>query len=104
MTIRVDLHVHAKVSKTIPFQMEAFQRAVRRAMEVGLNGFAITEHFHSTDFWEGVAHLRTALGQCARQPGEALRRLGTGILRHDRNRGFVGPSVIRDDPEYVLAQ
>jgi histidinol phosphatase-like PHP family hydrolase len=57
MTIRVDLHVHAKVSKTIPFQMEAFQRATRRAMEVGLHGFAITEHFHSTDFWDGIDAL-----------------------------------------------
>jgi hypothetical protein len=57
MTIRVDLHVHAKVSKTIPFEMESFSRTVRQAMRVGLNGFALTEHFHSIDFWKAVSQL-----------------------------------------------
>jgi histidinol phosphatase-like PHP family hydrolase len=62
MTIRVDLHVHAKVSKTIPFRMESFQRAVTRAMQVGLNGFAITEHFHSPDYWASMDQLAARYG------------------------------------------
>jgi hypothetical protein len=57
MTIRVDLHVHAKVSKTIPFRIKDFHRAVGRAMQVGLHGFAITEHLHSADYWESMDEL-----------------------------------------------
>lgn len=57
MAIRVDLHVHSKVSKTIPFQMEDFVRTVRQAMRAGLNGFASTEHFHSSDFWKAAGEM-----------------------------------------------
>jgi hypothetical protein len=57
MTIRVDLHVHAKVSKTIPFRIQDFERTVRRAREVGLQGFALTEHFHSIDYWDTMNEL-----------------------------------------------
>jgi hypothetical protein len=62
MTIRVDLHVHSKVSKTIPFRPEAFRRTVGRAMQVGLDGFAITEHIHATDFWDNMELLARRYG------------------------------------------
>lgn len=37
--------------------MESFSRTVRQAMRAGLNGFALTEHFHSCDYWDAVATL-----------------------------------------------
>jgi hypothetical protein len=62
MTIRVDLHVHTKVSKTIPFRLEAFRRTVGRAMQVGLDGFAITEHIHAIDYWDNMQLLARLYG------------------------------------------
>lgn len=57
--IKVDLHVHAKVSKLFPFEIESFQKTVRQAMKVGLRGFAITEHFHSSDYWQAMDLIMT---------------------------------------------
>ncbi len=57
MSASVDLHVHCKVSKAIPFQMEQFERMVERAHKLGLSGFALTEHFHSNDFWPSICGL-----------------------------------------------
>ncbi len=57
MTIKFDLHVHSKVSKAIPFRMEYFENSVARARAVGLNGFALTEHLHSYDFWQSIRTL-----------------------------------------------
>ncbi len=60
--LKVDLHVHAKVSKTIPFKVADFQRTVQRAVSVKLNGFALTEHFHSSDFWQAQEQLASQYG------------------------------------------
>jgi hypothetical protein len=57
MSIKVDLHVHSKVSKAIPFRMEYFDNTVVRAKKVGLNGFALTEHIHSADYWHSIFSL-----------------------------------------------
>jgi len=57
MSVKVDLHVHSKLSKRIPFRTEYFDRAVARALRAGLSGFALTEHLHSRDFWQTMHML-----------------------------------------------
>ena len=57
MPIAIDLHTHAKVSKSIPFRMDYFDRMVRNAERTGLSGFATTEHFDAPDYWEMSSHL-----------------------------------------------
>ena len=58
MSIRVDLHVHSKVTIRTPFEIEAFEATVRRALRLGLSGFALTEHVHHPDFWANLHVLR----------------------------------------------
>ena len=55
--IKVDLHVHSKMSKKLPFSLLHFQELVRQACSQGLSGFALTEHFHSYDFWDIVKEI-----------------------------------------------
>jgi len=57
MHSKADLHVHTKVSKVIPFRMSYFLRAVSRARYLGHQGFALTEHFHSIDYWQTMNWL-----------------------------------------------
>lgn len=57
VSIQIDLHVHSKVSKAIPFDLSSFERTAGRAMKVGLDGFAVTEHIHSFDFWRAMGVL-----------------------------------------------
>ncbi len=59
MPIAIDLHTHAKVSKSLPFSMDHFDRMVRSAERIGLSGFAATEHFDAPDYWEMASHLTT---------------------------------------------
>ncbi len=59
MSIAIDLHTHAKVSKSLPFSMDHFDRMVRSAERIGLSGFATTEHFDAPDYWEMASHLTT---------------------------------------------
>lgn len=47
----IDLHVHGKLSKSMPFDPQNFRRIVRHAKLVGLDGIALTEHFHTVNFW-----------------------------------------------------
>ena len=58
MSIRVDLHVHSKVTMRTSFEIEAFEATVRRALRIGLSGFALTEHVHHPDFWANLHVLR----------------------------------------------
>ena len=58
MSIRVDLHVHSKVTVRSSFEIEAFEATVRRARRLGLSGFALTEHVHHPDFWANLHVLR----------------------------------------------
>ena len=51
MTIRADLHVHAKVCKSSRFDRSTFDNSVEQALRTGLSGFALTEHFHAPDYW-----------------------------------------------------
>ena len=56
--ISVDLHVHPKIARRIPFEIESFEAAARRARSLGLAGFALTEHAHHSDFWETLGAVR----------------------------------------------
>jgi len=48
---RIDTHTHPKISKHFLFDPAAVERMVRMARRVGLDGLALTEHFHGRDFW-----------------------------------------------------
>lgn len=50
--LRLDLHTHLKVSKRTPLQAGEADRFAAAAAARGLDGFAITEHFHAPGFWE----------------------------------------------------
>ncbi len=55
--IKVDLHVHSKMSKKIPFSMSNFEAMVREARRRRLNGFVLVEHFHSYDYWDSMLEI-----------------------------------------------
>ena len=48
---RIDTHTHPKISKHFSFDPRSVHRMVRMAKRVGLDGVALTEHFHGRDFW-----------------------------------------------------
>jgi len=54
---RIDTHSHPKMSKHFKFDPVSVERMVRMARRVGLDGLALTEHFHATDFWAVHEHL-----------------------------------------------
>lgn len=47
-----DLHVHTKLSKNEPFSLQRIGGLIKRGQKIGLSGFAVTEHFHSVNFWD----------------------------------------------------
>lgn len=49
---KIDVHVHGIISKAYPFDPAHFRKTVAQARRVGLDGFAITEHFHARHFWD----------------------------------------------------
>jgi len=48
---RIDTHTHPKMSKHFKFDPGSIKRMIRMAKRVGLDGIALTEHFHATNFW-----------------------------------------------------
>src|SRR5437899_11321366 len=54
---RIDTHSHPKMSKHFKFDPMSVERMVRMARRVGLDGLALTEHFHATDLWAVHEHL-----------------------------------------------
>ena len=54
---RIDTHTHPKMSKHFAFDSRSVDRMVRMAARVGLDGLALTEHFHGRDFWAIYKHL-----------------------------------------------
>ncbi len=48
---RIDTHVHGLLSKSLSFDHREFRKMVAHARSIGLDGFALTEHFHATAFW-----------------------------------------------------
>lgn len=49
--ISLDLHVHCLVSKRFPFDIGAVELLMEEAPRRQLDGFALTEHIHASDFW-----------------------------------------------------
>src|SRR5262249_29993409 len=52
-----DTHTHPNMSKHFAFDPGSVTRIVRMAKRVGLDGVALTEHFHARDFWKIHDHL-----------------------------------------------
>jgi hypothetical protein len=48
----LDLHVHAKITKHAPLDPGHLAQQLAWARRSGLDGIAITEHFHGGDFWK----------------------------------------------------
>jgi predicted metal-dependent phosphoesterase TrpH len=57
--LKVDLHVHSRLSKGFEFQHEVIGRLKDLGMRRGLNGFSLTEHIHCNDFWGMTDALRS---------------------------------------------
>ncbi len=95
MSIRADLHVHSKVSKALPFRMDCFNRMVSWARQVGLDGLALTEHFHSTDFWHAMDRLTRkypyADGQLKVAPGFSVLTGAEVTLADEADVTVIGP-------------
>lgn len=49
---RIDLHTHAKISKLFDFELRSVHQMIAQARRVGLDGVALVEHFHASNFWE----------------------------------------------------
>jgi hypothetical protein len=56
--LKYDLHVHAMLSKTIPFKMHDLNLMIAQAQKRCLNGFALTEHIHAPTYWDTYRLLR----------------------------------------------
>lgn len=54
---RIDTHTHPKISKHFAFNPPSVARTVRMAKRVGLDGVALTEHFHATGYWDIHRHV-----------------------------------------------
>ena len=57
---RIDTHSHPKISKHFAFDPGSVARMVRMARRVGLDGLALTEHFHASGYWDIPTHLEAA--------------------------------------------
>ena len=73
---RIDTHTHPKISKHFAFDPDSVRGMVRMAERVGLDGFAVTEHFHARDFWAIYDHLEEMY---ARERG-TYRAGGTALI------------------------
>ena len=56
-TFRFDFHVHTKLSRSIPFNLEDVHLLITHAKRMGLDGFAITEHINAPDYWEAYEQI-----------------------------------------------
>jgi histidinol phosphatase-like PHP family hydrolase len=50
--LKVDLHVHSRLSKSFDYDHRNLERLVRLGRRRGLAGFALTEHIHAVNFWD----------------------------------------------------
>jgi len=48
---RIDTHTHPKISKHLTFNPDSVTRMARMARRLGLDGIALTEHFHGVGYW-----------------------------------------------------
>lgn len=55
--MRIDFHVHGKITSTFPFEKEKFLLTIKEARECGLDSLAITEHCSANNFLDGYKFL-----------------------------------------------
>ena len=55
--MKIDFHVHGKISGSFPFYTEKFLATINEAKEAGLDSIALTEHCHANNFFEGYNFL-----------------------------------------------
>lgn len=98
---KLDVHVHGLLSKSLSFDLGDFHRMVAQARTRGLDGFALTEHFHAPAFWS----IHEALGQCYRyqdgayEMGDGFRVLSGAEMdiAEGGHIGVIGPlDVLRE--------
>jgi len=56
---RLDMHVHAMLARQLPLDRGHLARLLTWARRSGLDGIALTEHFHAAGFWEAHDLLAT---------------------------------------------
>jgi len=61
---RIDTHTHPKISKHYSLDPQSIPRMVRTATRAGLDGLALTEHFHGRDYWEVHDYLERSYPEC----------------------------------------
>ena len=49
--MRFDFHVHALLSRAIPFKLLDLKAMVAQGKSRGLDGFALTEHINAPGYW-----------------------------------------------------
>ena len=59
-----DFHTHAKLSKKVDFSLTYFEEMVHQALEAGLDGIALTEHFNTKNFHEVYEKARRPFFIC----------------------------------------
>ncbi|TDX59004.1 PHP domain-containing protein [Orenia marismortui] len=47
----MDFHCHTKISKKFEFELDRFKRIIKTAKKNGLDAIALTEHFHTVNFY-----------------------------------------------------
>ncbi|WP_428910045.1 PHP domain-containing protein [Niallia sp. Krafla_26] len=50
--MKFDFHTHAKLSKKVDFSISHFEEMAKGALQAGLDGIAVTEHFNTSNFFE----------------------------------------------------
>ena len=55
---RLDFHVHAMLSRAIPFKLADLEAMVDQAKKRGLDGFALTEHINAPEYWNAYGLLK----------------------------------------------
>ena len=57
--MKIDFHVHGKITSSFPFDREKFLLAIEEAKAGGLDSIALTEHCHADNFLEGYQYLNS---------------------------------------------
>ena len=57
--MKIDFHVHGKITSDFPFDKEKFLLTIKEAKENGLDGIAITEHCGCKNFLAGYEFLKS---------------------------------------------
>ena len=52
LVLNFDFHTHAKLSKKADFSLSYIEEMAKKALQCGLDGLALTEHFNTKNFHE----------------------------------------------------